>query len=688
MAYTQSQKKFIDSNSRFIRLLAPAGCGKTFSIIEKAKSLFTNNTKVKIAVFTFTKNAANEIRNRCDNDTCVNVFTLNSWGNNYIKTNVLKNPRIITNKDKKWYVMNSLQPVWSKSDHSAKFESLLTGRSRVKNSEKLLDLIDEFKNIGFKHIYFTRDYASNQTVYNEHLKFINKVSLTRYYDAIIREVLLLIGKKEINKSDKEKHQFIVKHWIPFWRDCCEQMLKTGSYTFDDQKYFANIELEKRLQKSPKKTGIAKIDYIFIDEFQDTSPLDISLIANLQKIHNSALVIVGDDDQAIYEFRGATPYFILHPEKIFNTKFNTFILDENFRSPGNIVNKSMSLIKHNEKRVDKNVKPVLTATNAEIKIINKKTQEQMIDAVISDIKQTLQEKDQNVAILSRLKSSLLPYQILLTKENISYSVSDDLAFFYTSAAANLNKVMDIKRKNRLSSDDLLELVCLFNKNEVYKEAKDTLARAFYANSATIDNIDKILLLLGTKNVRFVKMLTHEFITDFLTALKEFIEAKTVYATLDVLLNKFGGLQQNYSRSLEDFYYRDPPLASLLNFAEKYGNDFDVFVDDFNRAIAKATSNDSDSDILLLDEHPRIVLSTALRVKGQEYNKVIVIDTNDGIWPKQPGASQSQDEMESERRLFYVAATRAKQVLHLYRSTNIGEQKTIISPFIIEGEYDKN
>ena len=77
----------------------------------------------------------------------MNVFTLNSWGNNYIKTNVLKNPRIITNKDKKWYVMNSLQPVWSKSDHSAKFESLLTGRSRVKNSERLLDLIDEFKNI-------------------------------------------------------------------------------------------------------------------------------------------------------------------------------------------------------------------------------------------------------------------------------------------------------------------------------------------------------------------------------------------------------------------------------------------------------------------------------------------------------------------------------------------------------------
>ena len=689
MAYTLAQEKFIDSDSRFIRLLAPAGCGKTFSIIEKARKLFTIDPKVKITVFTFTRNAANEIRNRCGNDACVSVFTLNSWGNNYIKiANVLKNPKILEGKEKKWYVMNSLQPVWAKKEHAAKFEGLFTGRSRVRNSEKILEMIDNFANIGFKHIYFTKDQKSNEQIYKEHLKFINRVSLSRYYSMIVKELLLLIGKKEISKSEVEQHKFIVRHWIPFWRDCCEHMLKTGSYTFDGQKYFANIELEKKLSKKQKRTGATKIDYIFVDEFQDISPLDLSLVSNLQKFTDSALVIVGDDDQAIYEFRGASPYFILNPDKIFGNKFKTFVLDENFRSPKNIVDKSMLLIKHNENRVDKNVHSnSKRMANIEVRNFKSKGQEGMIEGVIADIKKTLDKTDKTVAILSRLKSTLLTYQILLTKENILYSVSDDLAFFYTSAAANLNKVMDIKRNNKYSDTDLAELVCLYSKNEMYKEARETLFRAFRANCATSDNVNKILLYLGKNNTRFSKLFTVDYIVEFYKVLMEFKDAHSVFETLSVLLNKFGGFQQNYSRSLEDLYYRDPPLSSLLNFAFQYGANFDGFVNDFNRAINLAQTIAQNPELIISDEKPRITLSTALRVKGQEYDKVIVIDVNDGGWPKQPMAAQHIEEMESERKLFYVAVTRAKQDLLLYRSTTIGTEKTTISPFVLEGEYDK-
>ena len=687
MAYTAAQSKFIKSDAKFIRLLAPAGCGKTFSIVEKAKALFTDNKKVKISIFTFTKNAANEIKDRCDNDTCVSVFTLNSWGNNYIKTaNVLKNPRILEGKDKKWYVMSSLQPVWSKSEHSAKFEGLLTGRSRVRNSEKILDMIDNFANIGFKHIYFTKDQKSNEKIYTEHLKFINKVSLSRYYSMIVKDLLSLIGKKEINKPEEEQHKFIIRHWIPFWRDCCEHMLKTGSYTFDGQKYFANIELEKKLAKNQKRTGATKIDYIFVDEFQDTSPLDLSMVSNLQKLTDSALVIVGDDDQAIYEFRGASPYFILNPDKIFGNKFKTFILDENFRSPKNIVDKSMLLIRHNENRVDKDVHPNSDRT-ANIQLKQPGAADVMVERVIKDIKKTLTETNKTIAILSRLKSTLLPYQILLTKENIPYSVSDDLAFFYTSAAASLNKVMDIKRNGQYSADDLAELVCLYSKNEMYKEAQETLFRAFRANYATTDKINKIMLYLGTNNPRFSNLFTHDYIAEFYDVLTQFQRARTVFETLSVLLTKFGGFQQNYSRSLEDLYYKDPPLSSLLTFASHYGDSFDGFVNDFNRAIDMAQMAAQSPELIMMDEKPRITLSTALRVKGQEYDKVIVIDVNDGVWPKQPMASQHIEEMESERRLFYVATTRAKQDLLLYRSTAIGRDRTTISPFVLEGEYDQ-
>lgn len=689
MTTTKAQMDFITSNAKFIRLLAPAGCGKTFSIVEKAKHLFKNDPKVKIAIFTFTKNATEEIKSRCDNEAAVSVHTLNSWGNNYIKANVLKNPRIVSGKDMKWYVLNSLQPVWMKYNHRDKYEPLLTGRSRINNSEKILNLIDEFKNIGFKHTDFTKDFPKNLEIYNSHKQFIKKVSLNRYYEAVVRNVLGLIGKKELEKTEAKRHEYIVRHWIPFWKDCCEHMLHTGQYTFDDQKYFANIELERRVQKNQKRSGAAKLDYIFIDEFQDTSPLDLMLISNLQKLTGAALIIVGDDDQAIFEFRGASPYFILNPDKLFGNKFKTFILDENFRSPKNIVEKSMELIKHNLNRVDKDVKSSSGIAEAKIEFCEYKTGEDMIDAIIMDIKATLSNSDKRVAVLSRKKSALLPYQILLTKEGISYSVSDDLAFFYTSAAANLNKAMEIKRKSILAPDDMVELVCMFNKNEFYKEARDTLFRALNANSATIENIDKILLFLGEKQPRFENIFSHDYVVDFHVALEKFINADSVYETIYVLLDCFGGFQQNYYRSLDDLYYKDPPLSSLLNFAAKYNKDFDSFVRDFNQAIARAACQTESAD-LLIEEVPRVILSTALRVKGQEFDKVIVLDTINGIWPCFPynASVVPPEEIEGERRLFYVAVTRAKQELHLYRTTEITKDVyTQISPFVLEGHYDK-
>ena len=690
MAMTKAQMNFVNSKEAFIRLLAPAGCGKTFSIVEKAKKLFSDNPKVKISIFTFTRNAAEEIRTRCDNDTCVTVHTLNSWGNNYIKANVLRNPRIVSGKDTKWYVLNTLQPIWTKAAYSDKYEPLLTKRARVHNSEKILELIDEFKNIGFKHTDFSRNFSKNMEIYNEHLQFIKKVSLYRYYSAIMRQVLLLIGKKELDKPDERKHEYIVRHWIPFWCDCCEQMLGTGQYTFDDQKYFANVDLAQKIRKKQKRTGAAKIDYIFIDEFQDTSPLDLQLISNLQQITGASLIIVGDDDQAIYEFRGASPYFILHPEKIFGAKFKTFVLDENFRSPANIVEKSMKLIKNNQNRVDKNVVAKSSVAQAEIQLKEYDGAENMVDAIIQDIKVTLaNNSDETVAVLSRKKSALLPYQILLTKENISYSVSDDLAFFYTSAAANLNRAMDIKRKSKLGPGDLTDLVCMFSKNEFYKEARETLYRALNANYATIDNIDKILLFLGEKQPRFEKVFLHDYVVDFHVALDKFMKTENVYDTLAVLLGCFGGFQQNYNRSLEDLYYKDPPLASLLSFAAKYDKDFDGFVDDFNRAIDRAACS-ADNDNILIEEKPRIILSTALRVKGQEFGKVIILDCIDGIWPCFPSNTSTvpPEEVEAERRLFYVATTRAKKYLHLYRNVNIAEDmQTQISPFVIEGDFNK-
>jgi len=249
---------------------------------------------------------------------------------------------------------------------------------------------------------------------------------------------------------------------------------------------------------------------------------------------------------------------------------------------------------------------------------------------------------------------------------------------------LNKVLDIKRaKKTLGARDLLELVCLYSKNEIYKGARDTLWHALMLNNATLENIHEILWNLGRTKPNFEKLLTKEFIDGFEHAVVNFEKTESVYDTLSCLLGEFDGLKKNYSRSLEDLYYKDPPLASLLDFAQQYGNDFDGFYDDFNRAITKTVYAKELSDVLLDKSQPRIILSTALRVKGQEFDNVIILNANDGVWPKLTKTQQTtrKMDMESERRLFYVAVTRVKNVLYF------AEDNAPQSPFIAEGEFDK-
>lgn len=681
---TTAQKNFIECTDKYIRLLAPAGCGKTFSIIEKTRAILRTNPRARINIFTFTRGAANEIRERCGDTDVLTVNTLNSWGNNYIKTNALRNARIVaTAADKRICVLNNLQSVWQQPEYAA-YEKVFSGRGKGTRAERMMELADLFKNIGFVHTKFTQYATHNATVYFNHLEFIQSVGLTRYYDTIVDEIIhTFFG----GKTPEDKHQFIIENWIPFWADCIKQMMSSGLYTLDDQKYIANITLAGKVGRGERWNGSAKMDYIMIDEFQDISPLDAQLIFNLQCLNDASLIIVGDDDQAIYEFRGAAPYFILNPEDIFGRRFTTIILDKNFRSPGNIVKKSMKLIKHNIKRADKVVTPHSSMAPASIELRCHNTQTEMIDGVIRDIQQSLDTPGERVVVLSRLKASLLPYQVLLTKENIPYAVNEDLAFFLTGAADKLIRAMQIKTgRGRLRREDLLALICTASRNEIYENARGTLGRFLLVNNAKQENIQDVMRMAAdTYPKLFKSVFTESFISQFCDATDRFMQADTVFDALECLLTHFDGLKQNYSRSLEDLYYRDPPLASLLDFAAKYGDDYDAFIDDFTLAIEKAKIGTDDDARKQTGETPRIFLSTALRVKGQQYDKVIILDVNDGTWPKSQ-AKNDPDAYEAERRLFYVAATRSRKSLHLYRSHSHNGEMTTMSPFIGEGAYD--
>jgi DNA helicase-2/ATP-dependent DNA helicase PcrA len=391
MGTTSRQKEFIESNDKYIRLLAPAGCGKTYSIIKKAKRIIELKPQSKIKIFTFTKFAGSEIKSRLkdvkDSEN-ISVATLNSWGNTYVGQSVLKNAKLVEkHEDRKYLMLNSLQPVWRKNEHQ-RIASILSGKNKIKNSEKLLEYIDNFKNLGLSHSQVKKNFNEDEQFLRQWADGLVAEGLARYLFELYEELIKALGYKSDTENISEWLNFAVEKiarvWLPFYKDCCNYMLASGLYTFEDQKYFSDYELKKRLARGEKWTGSARTEYVFIDEFQDTSPLDIDLIKNFQKINDSSLFIVGDDDQAIFEFRGSTPYFILHPEEMFSVEhFTTFILNENFRSPHNIVEDSMKLIKNNKNRVDKSVIPTVIS-DATISVIEPSNNHEMIEQIIEKV----------------------------------------------------------------------------------------------------------------------------------------------------------------------------------------------------------------------------------------------------------------------------------------------------------------
>ena len=119
---------------------------------------------------------------------------------------------------------------------------------------------------------------------------------------------------------------------------------------------------------PYVYGAARYDHVLVDEFQDINPLDLSLIKAIVERNQATLTVVGDDDQAIFEWRGASPEYILEPQRYFGVPFKDYQLETNYRSPRNIVSHSQQLIANNNNRVAKRVRAAKTATDADIDVV--------------------------------------------------------------------------------------------------------------------------------------------------------------------------------------------------------------------------------------------------------------------------------------------------------------------------------
>lgn len=652
-----AQQHIIDTPKKFIRVVAPAGSGKTRTLIAKTAHILNTEKTAKVLCLTFTNAAKEEFLRRAQEmgtqvSSRICVSTLNSFGYDILKNKSLKliSPGSVGGANK---------PITSLMS-----ESELWGKKLQRNLYRpILDFSDVMKGLGFDH---RGDAASAEG----HLEFIEALGLS----------IIVEDSLKSTKIEGDFRSSLLEKWLPFWKALSQKLWESKAITLEDQKYWALRQLANcaNTQALFSRRGFT---HILVDEFQDINILDLYFVSQVALITKAALIIVGDDDQCIYEWRGCTSQFMQKPNLFFKhllgeDSFEEIVLEKNYRCPRNIVIHSEKLICHNNDRVEKQMIP-MRRENANVKVIPLPAAfvaMNVIDELIADI--TEKHPDHTVAIVGRKKCQLIPIQILLTKRGTKFSIAKKLNVFSGTAFKDfrhllqLIEIVKVSRSTVKNVDDLMALLNRVQPTPVSKKEKGEI-QAWLTEQQPVSLYDAVLKFEsypGEFRSGYARC------SDVSSRLQMFLEQTTVVSCLQIANEVLKGFQKDFVKSREDIFYSDPPFSHLCDLAVNYGNDFRSFLRDIDKAIERSNTNDP--------RDAKVEMMTAFGTKGREFDTVIVLDVNDGIWPNE--LSRKAGRIEEERRLFYVITTRTKNNLLLFESGRVQGKQLSTSPFIKEME----
>lgn len=430
--------------------------------------------------------------------------------------------------------------------------------------------------------------------------------------------------------------------------------------FDDMMILCYELLSAR--KDILKLWQDKYRYILIDEFQDINRIQYEIIKMLAKPRNN-LFIVGDDDQSIYSFRGARPEIMLNFPKDYPGCKNV-LLDKNFRSGTNIVNTALRLIKNNEKRFDKKI---IAAGDAGGKIeyfefANCQEENKYIVEEINRYRQDgVPYSDMAVIFRTNLGPRLLVEKLL--EYNIPFHIKDALPNIYEHwIVRDIFTYINIAKGSRRRSDFLQ----VINRPNRYISRK-----IFNSEEVTFDDI-------------YYKYQDKEWMVDRISKLEynlNFLSKLNPYASVMYIRNEIG-----YDEFLEEYgekrHISTEELIKVADELAELARQFDSF-QDWNEHILEYTEKLRSQSVKKSDED-MLELVTMHGSKGLEYRIVFLIDVNEGVTPH--GKALLDEDIEEERRMFYVAVTRAKERLHVYYVKERFNKPVEISRFVGEMAFD--
>ncbi len=608
------QKEAVKIDKKHVLILAGAGTGKTKAITTRIIYLI-NNEKINpgnILAVTFTNKAANEMKER-----------------------VLK------------YIKGS--DVTIKTFHSfgayiLRREAFAIGRNKYFQIYDSADSKKALKEVLKKFDFAKSEFGRIQKWIQEYKQQIEIYSNMKYFSDIYKEIY-----NAYNKYLQDSNSFD-------FEDLILQPIKIFS------KY---PDILSKYQ--------SRFKYILVDEYQDTNKSQFELLKFLAGKDNKVMV-VGDEDQSIYKFRGADISNILNFEKDFvNAKI--IRLEQNYRSTTNILNTANSIIENNTSRLGKKLFTNKLEGN---KIILFEAYNEIIE--VEKILELIKNNNMNlnnIAILYRTNNQSRPFEQVFNKQNIPYIIIGAIRFFERE---------EIK-------DAISILKWLIN-------PKDKIAFGRFVNKPIRGIGKKSLSLFFTESENF---------NDLFDALQNISKIKTISKRAGKALSELGKNLKEKNKHLKEkpidelIYYYLEKLGLLEYFKEKDDKDGTEKIKNITEFIKTIEHRGKGEKVILsyleevslspteTDENHdnKIKLMTIHNAKGLEFDNVFIAGVEQGLFPHS-NSLESDEEYEEERRLFYVAITRAKKNLIISYCSNRNifgwENKQEPSDFIQELPID--
>ena len=523
----------------------------------------------------------------------------------------------------------------------------------------------EAEKIGYTSNFTIYDTEDSQKLVSSIIKELNLDKEIYKYKSIFSRISSLKNSLITPKAYRQNNDLIESdkiakriNFIDVYVEYISRCFKAGAMDFDDLLLKTNELLSKFPEVLAKYQNLFR--YILVDEYQDTNHSQYLIVKALSdKFQN--ICVVGDDAQSIYSFRGANIKNILNFQRHYDD-VNIFRLEQNYRSTKNIVNAANSLIDKNENKLDKVVwtENEMGSKINVTRLLTDGEEGRFVASSIFETKMKNQYKNKDFVILYRTNAQSRAFEDSLRKKNIPYRVYGGLSFYQRKEIKDILAYLRLIVNN--SDEEAFKRIINFPPRGIGQTSVDKLIVESKQSKTTIydvaKNIDKYNGNISAK--------IRSKISDFVLLVEKtklmLTESDAFEITEEVI--RSSGIYKLYKdeETIESIS-RMQNIEELLNGVKDFvdfqsqNTQLKPTIEEFLQDVALVTDFDQN-----IEGQDKVSLMTIHLAKGLEFPCVYVVGLEENLFPSAMNIN-SRDELEEERRLFYVALTRAEKEVNL-------------------------